>query len=85
MEAWADPHDGKSSVTYPAGAFTQVRMPSIPPARQRWGTMVTMALTKAEQREALDLIQRLLDLLDDGDSLPRSSHLDCMAPILTSQ
>ena len=26
-----------------------------------------MALTKTQQREAADLIQRLLDLVDDGD------------------
>ena len=31
MQAWADPPEGQSSVTYPPGAFTQVRMPSIPP------------------------------------------------------
>jgi hypothetical protein len=31
MQAWADPHDGQSSVTYPPGAFTDVRMPSAPP------------------------------------------------------
>ena len=31
MRAWADPPDGQSSVTYPPGAFTQARMPGIPP------------------------------------------------------
>ena len=30
MQAWADPRDGQSSVTYPPGAFTHVRTPSIP-------------------------------------------------------
>jgi hypothetical protein len=29
--------------------------------------MVTMALTKIQQREAADLNQRLLELVDDGD------------------
>ena len=31
MQAWADPHDDQSSVTYPPGAFTQVRMPGAAP------------------------------------------------------
>jgi hypothetical protein len=31
MQAWAGPHDGRSSVTYPPGAFTHVLMPGIPP------------------------------------------------------
>lgn len=29
--------------------------------------MVTVALTRAERQKAADLIQRLLDLVDDGD------------------
>ena len=29
--------------------------------------MVTVALTKAERQKAADLIQRLLDIVDDGD------------------
>ena len=31
MQAWAGPRDGQSSVTYPPGAFTHVRMPGVPP------------------------------------------------------
>jgi hypothetical protein len=31
MQAWAGPHDGRSSVTYPPGAFTHVLMPGVPP------------------------------------------------------
>jgi hypothetical protein len=36
-------------------------------ARQSWGRMVTVALTRAERQRAADLIQTLLDLVDDGD------------------
>ena len=28
-QAWTDPHDGRSGVTYPPGAFTEVRLPGI--------------------------------------------------------
>jgi len=31
MQAWADPQEGHSPVTYPPGAFTQVRMPGVSP------------------------------------------------------
>jgi hypothetical protein len=30
MQAWVGPHEGRSSVTYPPGAFTQVLMPGVP-------------------------------------------------------
>jgi hypothetical protein len=35
-------------------------------ARHQWGSVVTVALTKAERQKAADLIQMLVDMVDDG-------------------
>lgn len=66
MQAWADPHDGQSSVTYPPGAVTQAPMP-IPPATPGGGEgMNPGALTRAERQRAADLSRTLLHLIDHG-------------------
>ena len=68
MQAWAGPHAGRSSVTYPPGAFTHVWMPGVPPRLAAVGEDGHRgALTRAERQKAADLIQTLLDMVDDGD------------------
>jgi hypothetical protein len=49
MQAWADPHDGRSSVTYPPGAFTQVQMPGLPLRPASVGKDGHVALSKAKR------------------------------------
>ena len=55
MQAWAGPHDGRSSVTYPPGAFTHVQMPGLPPLPASVRKDLYVALSKAERSKAIDL------------------------------
>ena len=65
-QAWANPPDEQSAVTYPPGAFTQVQMPTPHATSGSGGEMKSVALTRAERQKAADLSRAFLDLIDHG-------------------